>query len=79
MKMKSDYYRVKDLSAAAFLYSSGMKLVRLEKEDGKCWFIFENHAACDELANSYWLKIPTVNAKEFSDSLKYLKDLIFNK
>jgi len=31
------------------------------------------------MVNSYWRKEASVNAKEFADAIRTLKDLIFNK
>ena len=78
MKIKNSY-RTKDLPEAALLYSSGKKLINSEKDNGKVWFIFSDRASCEELTNSFWRKEAIVNAKEFSDALRTLKDLIFNK
>lgn len=72
-------YRVKDLSCASFLYASGAKLLKSDKENGRVWFIFADKAYCEKLVDSFWNKEATVNAKEFSDAFRTLKDLIFNK
>lgn len=74
-----NYYRTKDLSEASFLYASGKKLIRLDKDNVKIWFIFEDKLSCENLSNSFWRKEATINAKEFADSIRTLKDLIFNK
>jgi len=73
------YYRTKDLSIAALLYASGKKLINSEYIDARIWFIFEGRLSCEKLVESYWRKEVTVNAKEFSDAMRTLKDLIFNK
>ena len=78
MKMEN-YYRTKDLSEASFLYASGKRFLNLEKDNGKVWFIFNDKTSCEDLAGSFWRKEATVNAKEFSDAIRTLKDLIFNK
>lgn len=76
MDMKN-CYRTKDLSEASFLYAYGKKLIRTENDNGKLWFIFDDKVSCEELANSFWRREATVNAKEFSDATRTLKDLIF--
>ena len=75
----NDTYRTKDLSEASFLYASGSKLIKTDNENGKVWFIFFDKAYCEKLANSFWSREATVNAKEFADAIRTLKDLIFNR
>ena len=74
-----NFYRTKDLSEASYLYASRKRLLKLEKNNGKVWFIFEDKPSCEELADSFWRKEATVNAKEFSDAIRTLKDLIFSR
>lgn len=75
----SDCYRTKDLSESAFLYASKQRLLRLDSEQGRIYFVFENKDSCEELSNSYWRKEASVNAKDFADAMRTLKDIIFNK
>lgn len=77
--MKNHYYRTKDLSEAAYLYASNQKLVTLSKDDRKYWFVFDDKSSCQELVDSFWRKEAVVNARAFADSLRTLKDLIFNQ
>lgn len=74
-----NYYRTKDLSEASLLYASGKKFIQLEENNGRFYFIFEDESSCEELSNSFWRKEAVVNAKEFSDAIRTLKDLIFNR
>lgn len=74
-----NYYRTKDLAEASFLYASNKKLIRVENDNGKIWFIFDDKASCERLANSFWSKDAIVNAKEFSDAIRTLKDIIFSR
>jgi len=78
-KMNMENYRTKDLAEAAFLYASSKRLIQVEKDGRICFFVFENKPSCETLANSYWRKEATANAKEFSDAIRTLKDLIFNQ
>ncbi|MCK9554964.1 DUF5659 domain-containing protein [bacterium] len=77
--MKKQLYRTRDLYEAAFLYASNSKLLQLENENNRKVFIFEEVAVCRKLTDSYWRKEALINAKAFSDAIKTLKDLIFNK
>lgn len=78
--MKSGtYYSTKDLALASLLYTCNRKLLQLENDSGKFWFVFEDKHSCEKLASSFWRKEAVVNAKEFCDSMRSLKSLIFNK
>jgi hypothetical protein len=79
MKIEMESYRTKDLSEAAFLYASGSKLIKLDNENGRIWFIFDDKNHCEKLTASFWCKEAVVNAKEFADAFRTLKDIIFNK
>jgi len=72
-------YRTPDLSEASFLYASGQKLLGLEDDHSRFWFVFEDKSTCERLTNLFWQKEATVNAKELCDSIRTLKDLIFNR
>ena len=79
MKIDMDTYRTKDLPIAAFLYASNKRLFESHKDNGKVWFVFDDKSSCEEMVNSYFRKEASVNAKEFADAIRTLKDLIFNK
>ena len=72
-------YRTKDLAESAFLYASQKKLMHTIRDNGKLWFIFEGKVLCEKLSDSFWRKEATVNAKEFADALRTLKDIVFSK
>lgn len=72
-------YRIKDLSLASFLYASGAKLIKLDNQNHRVWFLFDDKPSCERSADSFWRKDAIVNAKEFADAFRTLKDLIFNK
>ena len=78
MKMDKTY-RTKDLALAAFLYVSNKKLSGLEEDNGKFLFVFNGKADCEKLTDAFWRKEAMVNAREFCDSLRTMKDLIFNR
>jgi len=72
-------YRTKDLSEAALLYASHKKLYELERDNHLIWFIFEDRTDCERLTKSFWRREALIDAKDYSDSLRTLKSLIFNK
>jgi hypothetical protein len=77
--MKMETFQTRDLSEAAFLYASGRKFSKLNSDGQRFWFVFDGKHECKKLADSYWRKEATINAKEMSDALRTLKDMIFNR
>lgn len=71
-------FRTKDLYLSAFLYAKNQNLARVDRENGVCWFIFEDEEYCDELVNEYWSGTAYCNIRAYSDALRTLKDRIFN-
>jgi len=77
-KMKTmEIYKTRDLFEAAFLYGSHHDLIRVDQDEGeRCWFVFD--AECKSIALTYWQGRATVNAKDYSDAIRTLKDIIFS-
>ena len=71
-------YRTKDLNESAFLYASGQKLIKLEDDKGRFYFVFEDGPTCQRLIAAYWQKETSISPKEFADALRSLKDRIFS-
>lgn len=69
-------FRTTDLYEASYLYAVGAEFLRLEGE-GQKWFVFSKKEECEELAKSFWGRKGVVNAKEFVDAIRTLKDLLF--
>ena len=78
MKM-ADVYSTKDLAEGSFLLASGIRLIQIDNEDGIFWFVFADKSTCLRLADSFWRKEATVNARELCDAMRTLKDVIFHK
>lgn len=73
-------YKTRDLYEAAFIYAhGGVDFVGLEPAGRDCLFVFGNEEACKQLTASYYNRQGTVQGKDFSDAIKTLKDLIFNR
>ena len=72
-------FRTKDLPEAGALLASEAKLLRLDKEQDFCWFIFENKTLCEQLSASFWSGELQVSAKAYSTALKELKDRLFSQ
>lgn len=72
-------FATKDLYEASFLYAKGQRLIRLEKDGSTAWFIFEDQKSCENLSQSFWGKEASVNAKEYAEAIRSLKDRIFSQ
>lgn len=69
-------YLTKDLGEAAALYAKGVSLIKLQKDSGFCWFVFEGIKA-QSISNKYWSGKLSVDAKKYNESLRSLKDRLF--
>ncbi len=76
--METDAYKTKDIGEAAALYSSNIKLLRLDNGDNFYWFVFESNNA-ETIANSYWSGELILKAKVYYDSLRTLKERVFSR
>lgn len=72
-----NFYSTKDLYIASFLYAKGIKLSSINKQGKICWFIFEDKTLCEQLIQRYFAKTESVIAKDLSDAIRTLKDLLF--
>lgn len=70
-------YRLKDMYLAAYLYSQGLDLIKVERDGKVCWFNFESKTQCESLANLYWSDKAEVKVKSFVEAIRSLKDIIF--
>lgn len=74
---KNNYFLTKDLSLGALLYAAGVELVRVDRQGKLCWFVFSNRETCEKLQRQFFAKSAQVNAKEYADAIRTLKDLVF--
>lgn len=70
-------YRTKELSEAAALLTKGQQIVDIERQGRICWFIFNNKELCEDLANKFFFSDLSVNARDYFESVKRLKNRIF--
>lgn len=73
----SDQFLTKDLHLAALLYAKGVPFVTVNRSGKLCWFVFENKNLCLKLQQEFFAKSVDVNAREYVDALRALKDLVF--
>ncbi|HSX09133.1 MAG TPA: hypothetical protein VLF93_03205 [Candidatus Saccharimonadales bacterium] len=76
--MNQNIYRTKDLAEAAALIVEGQSLIKIEREQGICWFVFDNKNICESLSNKFFFGGLMINAREYSNTMKLLKGRIFS-
>ena len=69
-----DTFQTRDLWLAAALMASGRRLAGLVWHEGRAYFAFEDPVACQASADGYWSRNLQVQAKDFADALRTLKD-----
>lgn len=74
----TDEVTTKDLAVAALWYAKGIVLKRVDRLGSVCWFVFGNPSVCLQLQSMFFSKQVEVNAKEYSDALRTLKNLVFS-
>ena len=72
-----NYYSTKDLYLAGFLYAKGIEFGGVKRQGSLCWFIFADKPTCESLQLQFFAKSIEVNAKNYSDALRTLKNLLF--
>lgn len=77
MQNKNNSFITKDLYLSALLYAKGVKLQKIDRQGRVCWFVFADKDLGQELQQKFIAKTVDVNAKEYTDALRTLKDLVF--
>ena len=49
----------------------------MEKEENFYWFIFGDKENAEDLSNQYWQKEAQVNAKDYAEAIRSLKDRLY--
>ena len=73
------YNLTKDLGEASLLYAKHKRLTKVNKDSGIVWFLFDDKNGCEALSEAFWRREVDVNAREFVDAMRCLKDMIFNR
>ena len=73
----NNHFLTKDLSLAGMLYAKDVPFVGVNRTGRLCHFVFENPQVCEKLQQQFFAKSVEVNAKEYADALRTLKDLVF--
>ena len=76
---KATAFITKDLYLAAFLDSQNISLMQLQKDDNGdfIWFVFDDLQQCRILESKFWQKETFVCLKDYLNSLKILKQRLF--
>jgi len=77
--MENDIYCTKDLPLSAALLSLCQRLLCLKSEGDHFIFVFQDKRTCQKLANAFLNKELAVDAKSYSESLRTLKNKIFEE
>ena len=73
-------HSIRDLGLAAALVSAGHTVVTTEHEpSGRVSFIFTPSDELTEAINQYWSNQLTVPARTYSDNIKVLKNMIYER
>jgi len=72
-------YSTKDLGEAGVLIVKDQKLLRIDRKGKTCWFVFEDKEECERLSNQFFFNELLVNAREYYEVLRRLKNRIFSR
>ena len=82
MKMKpiktEQEYSTKDLGEASAILAKRIKLLRIERKSGICWFYFDKKFATP-VADRYWAGELLIDAKRYNEAERNLKTRIFSQ
>lgn len=71
------FYRTKDLYEAASIHAHGLAIINVENEGDICYFTFDNKDACEKIVLAFRNRTLCLNAKTFVESIKTMKDFIY--
>lgn len=77
MDKMENQFRTKDLYEASALYALNIPLSTLEFDNKQYWFLFDEQEKCRKLSDEYWRGTLMVNAKDYADAIRTLKDRVF--
>jgi len=79
MNNTTNEYQTKNIGEAAGFIARDIKLIRINRENEVCFFVFDNKSKCEQLSRDFFFGELLVNARIFFESEKRLKQLIFTK
>lgn len=72
-------YKTKDIFEASWILSQVKALSDLEPAAGYFFFVFEDFNKCKALSQEYWNSKAVGDIKEFVNSYRMLKDMVFSR
>jgi hypothetical protein len=72
-------YLTRDIGEAASLIVKKQKLIRIDRDNRICWFVFENIEECKKLSSDFFFGELLINARDYYEALGRLKNRIFSR
>jgi hypothetical protein len=72
-------YLTRDIGEAASLIVKKQKLIRIDRDNRICWFVFENIEECKKLSSDFFFGELLLNARDYYEALGRLKNRIFSR
>lgn len=72
-------YLTRDIGEAATLIVKKKKLIRIDRDNRICWFVFENIEECKKLSSDFFFGELLINARDYYEALGRLKNRIFSR
>lgn len=73
-----DIAESKDLFLSALWLATGHKLLGIRRDGSQCWFRFADKKSCEEMQFRLYSREEMVNAKDYMEAIRTLKDLIYS-
>jgi len=72
-------YLTRDIGEAASLIVKKQKLIRIDRDNRICWFVFEDKDVCKKLSSDFFFGELLINARDYYEALGILKNRIFSR
>ena len=77
--MNTNEYQTKDLYEASVLYALKQNFLGIKQDGQVCWFIFGDNKSSQRISDLYWARSLNVNAKDYAEAIRTLKERIFSR
>jgi hypothetical protein len=81
MANRKDYgkLRTKDIGEICVLFTTRHEIINVEYDGAVCYFVFKKRAATAKMLNDYMLGALTVNARDFNEAHRRVKQMIHER
>lgn len=76
--MENQEYRTKDLYLASYLQLKGFEIIKLEKNDKRFTFIFQDSDGMHPYIEEFYARKAQVEPMEYSLAMKQVKSKLYN-